>query len=119
MEGAFYWAETMPEEVLWLMLALEPHLDALRLGRLIERARARRETMTAWLDTGGERHDATSRLPPRRLGERERCECSQVLGRGSEPSRNEEALAKQRQAMHPFDGFRSEAEHACGASDAC
>ena len=36
MEGAFYWAETMPEEILWSMLALESHLEALHLGRLIE-----------------------------------------------------------------------------------
>ena len=53
VEGAFYWAETMPEEIqLWLLVALEPHLTGLGFRRLVDRARARREKAATWLQLG-------------------------------------------------------------------
>jgi len=53
VEGAFYWAETMPEEIqVWLFPALVPHLERLGLQRLVERANLRSESATAWLRRG-------------------------------------------------------------------
>jgi hypothetical protein len=53
VEGAFYWAETMPEELqLWLFPALEPHLESLGLQRLADRAVGRRAKAEAWLARG-------------------------------------------------------------------
>lgn len=53
VEGAFYWAETMPEEIeVWLCPALEPHLQSLGLTRLADRAGARRGKAEAWLAKG-------------------------------------------------------------------
>jgi hypothetical protein len=53
VEGAFYWAETMPEEIqVWVFAALEPQLQALGFRRLVHRARARRDGASAWLAMG-------------------------------------------------------------------
>jgi hypothetical protein len=51
VEGAFYWAETMPEEIqVWFLIALEPHLQALGFRRLVERSDAIRARATKWLE---------------------------------------------------------------------
>lgn len=53
VEGAFYWAETMPEEIqVWMFAALVPHLQALGFRRLVDRAETRRERASAWLAKG-------------------------------------------------------------------
>jgi len=53
VDGAFAWAETMPEEIqVWLFPALEEHLERLGFRRLVERARTRARAATAWLDKG-------------------------------------------------------------------
>jgi hypothetical protein len=53
VEGAFYWAETMPEEIqVWMFVALVPHLQALGFRRLVDRAEQRRERASAWLAQG-------------------------------------------------------------------
>ena len=53
VEGAFYWAETMPEEIqVWLFPALVPHLERLGFRRLVERANMRSESATGWLQRG-------------------------------------------------------------------
>jgi hypothetical protein len=52
-EDAFYWAETMPEEIqVWLFHALRPHLLAVNLPRLEARAASRCEKAEAWLSRG-------------------------------------------------------------------
>ena len=52
-EGAFYWAETMPEEVqTWLFPAIQPHLERLGLTRLLDRSTARTARAQEWLDLG-------------------------------------------------------------------
>jgi len=51
VEDAFYWAETMPEEIqVWLFVAVTPHLAELGLGRLADRARGRTARANAWLE---------------------------------------------------------------------
>ncbi len=53
VEGAFEWAETMPEEIqVWLFPALEPHLERLAFRRLVDRARKRSASANAWLAKG-------------------------------------------------------------------
>ena len=53
VEGAFAWAETMPEEIqVWLFPALEPHLERSAFRRLVERARKRSASANAWLTEG-------------------------------------------------------------------
>ncbi len=53
VEGAFYWAETMPEEIqMWLFPALVPHLKGLGFQRLVDRANQRSESAAAWLQLG-------------------------------------------------------------------
>src|SRR5262249_4928797 len=53
VEGAYYWAETMPEEIqVWFLLALVPHLAALGFRRLVDRAEQRRVRADAWLRSG-------------------------------------------------------------------
>jgi hypothetical protein len=53
VEGAFAWAETMPEEIqVWLFPALEEHLERLGFRRLVERARTRSRAAAAWLEKG-------------------------------------------------------------------
>jgi hypothetical protein len=50
---AFYWAETMPEEIqVWLFDALVPHLERLGLENLRDRARKGSELAEAWLGRG-------------------------------------------------------------------
>ncbi len=52
-EDAFYWAETMPEEIqVWLSPALRPHLLAVKLPRLEARAATRCGKAQAWLSRG-------------------------------------------------------------------
>ena len=49
-KGAFYWAETMPEEIqIWLLPGLLPHLDRLGLDRLEERAGTMVRRAQDWL----------------------------------------------------------------------
>ena len=53
VEGAFEWAETMPDEIqVWFFPALEPHLERLAFRRLVERARKRSDSARAWLSKG-------------------------------------------------------------------
>lgn len=53
VEGAFSWAETMPDEIqVWFFPALVPHLDRLALRRLVDRANARAAAAQRWLDAG-------------------------------------------------------------------
>jgi hypothetical protein len=53
VEGAFYWAETMPEEIqTWLFPAIQPHLARLELTRLLKRASSRTVKAQEWLDLG-------------------------------------------------------------------
>jgi hypothetical protein len=53
VEGAFYWAETMPEEIqTWLFRAIQPHLARLGLTRLADRATSRTVKAQEWLDLG-------------------------------------------------------------------
>ena len=53
VEGAFEWAETMPQEIqLWLLPALEPHLRNLGLDRLADRAQKGRDRAEKWLSLG-------------------------------------------------------------------
>ncbi|HUE06419.1 MAG TPA: hypothetical protein VMP41_03255 [Acidimicrobiales bacterium] len=50
VEGAFSWAETMPEEIqVWFLIALEPHLEALGFRRLVDRSQALRAKAQKWL----------------------------------------------------------------------
>lgn len=53
VEGAFSWAETMPEEIqVWFFPALVPHLERLAFRRLVDRARTRIEAAQKWLAAG-------------------------------------------------------------------
>ncbi len=53
VEGAFFWAETMPDEIqVWFFPALVPHLDRLALRRLVDRANASAATAQRWLSAG-------------------------------------------------------------------
>ena len=53
VEGAFEWAETMPDEIqVWFFPALEPHLERLAFRRLVERAKKRSASAKAWLTKG-------------------------------------------------------------------
>jgi hypothetical protein len=53
VEGAFSWAETMPDEIqVWFFPALIPHLDRLALHRLVDRATARAAMAQQWIDAG-------------------------------------------------------------------
>jgi hypothetical protein len=52
-EDAFYWAETMPEEIqVWPFHALRPHLLAVNLPRLEARTASRCDKARAWLSMG-------------------------------------------------------------------
>ncbi|MGB8197321.1 MAG: hypothetical protein WCF25_09990 [Acidimicrobiales bacterium] len=53
VEGAFYWAETMPEEIqIWLFPAIQPHLSRVGLTSLVHRASSRTFEAQEWLELG-------------------------------------------------------------------